>query len=253
MIHMIHVESARLCLGLAGMPPLSQIIDFLRIPDLSEKDAALIRALPWEVGHVKKSGKILAAGETPDFAFMILAGWAARYDVRRDGTRRVTGFLLPGDVCWIHAVTATKMDHSVSAITACDYTRVSASALREAINSSAKVNMAFLRSKLIEEAILRKWLRNSLDAKRSLAHFICELHARSLAIGHAEGNTLEIPLTQDQIGDALSLTAVHTNRMFRSLRESGLVNAKGGKIIIMDLDAVHRFCGFNPLYLHQAS
>lgn len=253
MIHMIHVESARLCLGLAGMPTLSQIIDFLRIPDLSEKDAALIRALPWGVGHVKKSGKILAAGETPDFAFMILNGWAARYDVRRDGTRRITGFLLPGDVCWIHAVTATKMDHAVSAITACDYASVPARALREAIHSSAKVSMALLRSKLIEEATLRKWLRNSLDAKRSLAHFICELHARLLGVGHAEGNTLEIPLTQSQIGDALSLTAVHTNRMFRSLRDAALVNVKGGKITIMDIGAVHRFCGFNPLYLHQVS
>lgn len=233
------------------MSRLPQIIELMRLCDASEQDKTLIRTLPWEIDCSTKHRQIVGLGATPDFAFLLLEGWAARFSVRRNGTRRITGFLLPGDLSWIHALAAAEMDHAIVAVTDCVYAKVPAYALLQAAGSSANVSMALLRAKLVDEAILRTWLRNSEDAERSVGHLICELHARLKAAGLAQGESLQVPLTQEQIGDALSLTSVHTNRMIRKLREYGFITKRGSQIKIVDIDALRRFSAFNPSYLHQ--
>ena len=50
----------------------------------------------------------------------------------------------------------------------------------------------------------------------------------------AEGDELPLPLTQEQIGDAIGLTAVHVNRMLRQLRLEKVLTLKGGRMTILD-------------------
>jgi CRP-like cAMP-binding protein len=109
--------------------------------------------------------------------------------------------------------------------------------------------MTLWRAKLIEEAILRVWLRNSADAVRAVAHLFCELHARLATHGLARGHAFDVPATQEQLGDALGMTSVHLNRMLRKLREAGLLSFKDGVVTLLDKDSAYHFCSFDPAYL----
>ena len=43
-----------------------------------------------------------------------------------------------------------------------------------------------------------------------------------------------MPLTQEQIGEAIGITAVHANRVIRQLREDGVVELHRGRVTVLD-------------------
>ena len=45
-----------------------------------------------------------------------------------------------------------------------------------------------------------------------------------------------IPLTQELLGDMTGLTAVHTNRVMRKLREEGVLEPQRQRLDILDLE-----------------
>lgn len=221
-----------------------------QLANLGEDDSALVRALPWSVGTVKRSRDILSVGDQPSYVYVIREGWAARYGLRVDGTRRITGFMIPGDFCGIHAVAEEPMDHAITALTDCEVARVQKHVIEQAVAAAPSIGKALWRAKLMDEAILRIWLLNSQDAAQSLAHLLCELHARVSAIGGVHAGTFQAPLTQEHVGDALGLTAVHVNRMVKKLRDERLVEFSHRETVIPNVAALRKFCNFSPGYLH---
>lgn len=221
-----------------------------RLAHPDKLDHELVRAIPWSSVTIKRGNDILRQGNRPDNAYIIESGWAARYSVRRNGSRRITGFMLPGDFCGIHAMTGEAMDHAIIALTECKVDQVLVSVIEEAVAVSPAIGRALWRAKLTDEAILRMWLLNSQDSEMALAHLICELHARLDAIGAVQDNSFRLPVTQEHIGDALGITAVHTNRMMKQLRLSGLINFKGHVVFVPDINALRSACSFSAAYLH---
>ena len=67
---------------------------------------------------------------------------------------------------------------------------------------------------------LRTWLLNSASAYQAVAHLLCELHARADNVGLVADGRCRIPLTQQDIGDAVGITSVHTNRVLQKLRNA---------------------------------
>ena len=53
-------------------------------------------------------------------------------------------------------------------------------------------------------------------------------------LGLAANGALQLPLTQEDIGDATGLTAVHVNRMMRGLAEDGLIDRNGNQLRVLD-------------------
>lgn len=218
--------------------------------DLELDDEAAIGALPLSISSVLQRRDILRRGEQSAFVHIILQGWAARYGIRADGSRRITGIMLPGDFCGIHAISGAAMDHSIVALTGCQVGRIEGAALTEVADTHPVINRALWRSKLLEESILREWLLNSTDAYQAVAHLLCELHARAYSVGLVEAGRCRIPLTQQDIGDCIGITTVHTNRVLQKLRKEGLMDFHRGDLFIPDIDALRRACDFTPAYLH---
>ena len=69
-------------------------------------------------------------------------------------------------------------------------------------------------------------------------------------VGLVRGDRLALPLTQDEIGDATGLTAVHVNRTLQRLRSEGLIEVASGMLYLPDVDRLREATGFNSNYLH---
>ena len=67
-----------------------------------------------------------------------------------------------------------------------------------------------------------------------MAHFLLDLLTRLEALGQVTQGTLRLPLTQEDIGDALGLSTVHVNRTLQTLRDDGLVASRGRTYTIRD-------------------
>lgn len=104
----------------------------------------------------------------------------------------------------------------------------------------------------MDEAVLREWVVNAgrRPAYEGMAHLMCEMHLRMKQVGLVSDHEIALPLTHEELGDALGLTAIHTNRVLKQLREEGLITFKGKVLTIHDLDGLRKAGGFDPEYLH---
>lgn len=57
-------------------------------------------------------------------------------------------------------------------------------------------------------------------------------------------------MTQEQLGDAVGLTAVHVNRVLKGLAQRGLIERDRRQIRIIDWAGLRDASDFNPRYLH---
>ena len=105
---------------------------------------------------------------------------------------------------------------------------------------------------LIDGSIFREWVMNvgRRDARSRIAHLLCEVARRLEAAGLIEEYGYELPMTQEQLGDATGLTPVHVNRVLMGLARDGLIERNKRFIGIPDWEALRRVGGFSETYLH---
>ena len=63
---------------------------------------------------------------------------------------------------------------------------------------------------------------------------LCEIAARVRRTGADPDEGFVLPITQEEIGDATGLTAVHVNRMMRALVEDGLIERRNSHVRLLD-------------------
>jgi CRP-like cAMP-binding protein len=194
---------------------------------------------------------IIREGDRPDHVHLMIEGWSCRYKMLADGTRQITAFLVPGDFCDTQITIFDEMDHSIGSLTDCRVAFVPRALIAELTEQPA-IARALWWASLVDEAVLRAWIVNMgrREAQDRIAHLICELHVRLRNVGLAPGNSFELPLTQEELSDALGLTSVHVNRTLKRLREDGLMTFRRQQIVITDVPALRKIADFDPNYLH---
>lgn len=195
---------------------------------------------------------IIQEGEKPTQLNLLLQGFACRYKVLEDGRRQILAFFLPGDLCDLRMFILKEMDHSIGCLSRVSFAQISPEALDELTHSSQTMRKALWWNSLVEESIAREWIVNvgRRNAAERMAHVFCEVFLRMQAVGLAKRDTCDFPVTQAELGDALGLTDVHTNRTLQELRAQKLVALTGRKLTIPDLAALEVVGLFNRNYLH---
>lgn len=220
---------------------------------LADEDVELLMSMCVHQREVPARHDLIREGDEPGPIFVILEGWACRYKVLPEGTRQITAFLMPGDFGDLHASVLTSMEHSIATITPARVAIVPRTRLEELLIAHSSLTRAFWWTQLVDEDTLRAWLvsmgrRNSVQR---VAHLMCELYVRARNIGHLKGDRFDLPLTQEVLGDALGLTAVHVNRVLRKLRLAGVMELAAGSLIIGDIRKLAEVAAFDDNYLHR--
>jgi len=212
----------------------------------------LDRAARKAVREVEPRRDLIREGERPRAVNLMLDGWACRYKQLADGRRQILSFLLPGDVSDANALILAEMDHSIGAITRLRYAEIAADEVEAMIARSPAIARALSWSELAAAAIAREWIANlgRRTAYERLAHLLCELFVRLRHGGLTDGDSCDFPVTQGDLADATGLTAVHVNRTLQDLRRDGLIDLRGRRLAVPDLDALKRAGLFKGNYLH---
>lgn len=195
---------------------------------------------------------IIQEGDRPEHINLILSGWACRYKVLEDGRRQVIAFFLPGDLCDLNVFVLRQMDHSIAAITRVTASEISRSGFDELMLAHPRITQALWWESLVAAATQREWAVNlgQRDATERMAHLFCELFLRLRTVGLARENSIDMPLTQSELGEATGLSAVHVNRTLQELRALGLIVLKDRTLTIPDFGALKDVALFNANYLH---
>jgi len=220
--------------------------------ELPEPDRAAIEDLDAEVRDLKRNADALRTGDHPRHVIIVMSGMLYRYEIGADGARQVHSFYVPTEAPCLETLYIDYMDNNLGAVVDSRIALISHDLIYRIIDERPEARKLLWRQTLVQAAIFRQWLmRNSqLPAHGALAHFFCEMFVRAKAAGLVEGDSCELPLTQEFVADALGLTAVHTNRTLRVLRETGLVEWRSGRLKIKDLEKLGEIADFDPRYLH---
>jgi CRP-like cAMP-binding protein len=233
--------------------PLHLIAKLEQFTTLSADDKQVLeKAAALRVRKLAPKDDILVEGERPRRVNLVLDGWAYRYKHLEDGRRQIMAFLVPGDICDLRMFILREMDHSVAALTRVTIAEVPSDVLLELTDNSPRLSRALWWNSLVEEAIAREWTTNlgQREAIERLSHLFCELFIRLRGVGLAHGTSCELPITQEQLGDATGMSTVHVNRTLQEMRDQGLITLKGKTLTIPDLARLKAVAMFNPNYLH---
>lgn len=192
-------------------------------------------------------------GQSEQAAFILASGWAVSYKIMEDGQRQIVDFQIPGDFLGLRSVLFHLSDHSVEPVTNIEVTEILLPDLLDAFSRTPRLAMAILWAASRDEAMVVEHLVGigRREATERMAHFLLELGARLALVGMGSKAGFDCPLTQYHLADALGLSAVHTNRVLRQLREWGMLTFRSGTVRFDDYDRLAEFAKFDPTYLDQ--
>lgn len=192
-------------------------------------------------------------GQSEQAAYILASGWAVSYKIMEDGQRQIVDFQIPGDFLGLRSVLFHLSDHSVEPVTNIEVTEILLPDLLDAFSRTPRLAMAILWAASRDEAMVVEHLVGigRREATERMAHFLLELGARLALVGMGSKAGFDCPLTQYHLADALGLSAVHTNRVLRKLREWGMLTFRSGTVRFDDYDRLAEFAKFDPTYLDQ--
>jgi CRP-like cAMP-binding protein len=235
---------------------LSSVIPVIRkmesVFTLSESERAALLNLPLQVSSLRADQDIVREGDRPSRSCALLEGFACTFKVTAEGKRQITAFHVPGDLPDLQSLHLEVLDNSLVTLTACKVGFIQHEALHELCSRHPRIASALWRQTLIDASIFREWTVNlgRREAYGRIAHLLCELMVRLRAVGLAQDNSCELPITQGELADATGLSAVHVNPVLWALRSDGLVVLKGSTLQVLDWEQLQKAGEFDPTYLH---
>jgi CRP-like cAMP-binding protein len=196
---------------------------------------------------------IVREGERPKSITLLLQGLLCRYKIVADGKRQIMSFHIPGDVADLAALFVPVMDHNLCSLVPSQLALIPRAAMLALFDQQPQLAHLFWRDTLVDAAIFREWMVGigRRSAFKRVAHLFCEMIVRMHAVGLSSNYSIELPLTQTDIADALGLSTVHVNRTLQEIRRAGLIQFQRGKLIAVDWPGLRDAGEFEQMYLHK--
>jgi CRP-like cAMP-binding protein len=219
---------------------------------LQSDELKWLESLTHRAKDVDAGQDLVSEGDNPEEVHLILEGFAVRYKHTAEGKRHIFAYLISGDFCDLHVAHLKRMDHSIRTLRRSRVVNIPSNIIIEMITKRPAIARALWLCTLVDEATLREWLVNigQRSAPQRLAHLFCEMYVRMNIVGLTTKNSYDLPITQEVLGDTMGLSNVHVNRSLKYLRAADLVTFRSGQIVILDLERLCAYSGFNPSYLH---
>jgi CRP-like cAMP-binding protein len=236
--------------------PLAPMVRKLNLwKELSEADLAAVYALPFTVRKLEPNQYLVWDGDKPQNTCLLMSGYAYRHKHAGNGGRQILSIHMKGDILDLQNSLLGIADHNVQMLTTGAVAMIPIEQMREIAFKYPTVGMAMWYETLVEGSIFREWVLNlgRRDARTRIAHLLCEFGLRLQVAELGQQSAYELPITQEQLADAVALTPVHVNRTLKKLQEDGLISRTKRVISIVDWKELVKQGDFQPRYLHLDS
>lgn len=223
------------------------------IDGLSDSDRVALAKLPIRSITLGTDKDIVREGDRSLQSCILLQGLACSSKITGAGKRQIVAFHLPGDMPDLQSLTLGTIDTTITTMIPSKVGIILHEHLL-GLFENRRLNAGFVRSLVLDAAVSREWVVNvgRRDALSSTAHLLSELSTRMHSIGAAaDGNSFDLPITQQDLADALGLSIVHANRCLQVLRKKSLISWVGQTLTILDREGLEEIGDFTPDYLHM--
>jgi CRP/FNR family transcriptional regulator len=218
--------------------------------DLTQAERGALHKLEERQRHVRRGAVLQRENEAGGELFVLRKGLMMSYVLLDDGSRQILRFLFPGDMLGVSSAIYQEAPETLAALSDCVVSPFDRSVLSEMMVAHPRLSAMVLVYSQIERVALTDRLAalGRTSAKARVAALLLELRNRLRATDKSVTNMFVLGLTQEEVGDATGLTAVHVNRMLRQLEEDGLIAREAGKVTLIDERALARAANYVNRY-----
>ena len=204
---------------------------------------------------IEPRSTLVRRGERVSNSYFLVEGTMLRHIDDRRGERQLVGVSIPGDFIDLHGYAMKRLDHDIASLSRCIVAQMPHERISTLVANQPHLGRALWFSTLLDAAMHREWIfgLGRLNAEGRVAHLILELVERLRIIERFNDSVLSVPLTQRDYAEACGITAVHANRIFRTLRERGTLRTlRDGRLQILDEPMLRDLAEFDPSYLYAS-
>jgi CRP-like cAMP-binding protein len=195
---------------------------------------------------------LVQEGERPTRSCLVETGMVSRFKTLRNGSRQILSFHIAGDMVDLQSALVVVADHGIRTHMPTTIVTIAHEDILQLAAGHPSLARAFWFDTLLDAAIFREWMVNvgRRTARQRTAHLLLELAVRQKAAGLAKGDTFTLPVSQNDLSDALGITSVHLNRTLQWLRGEQLIRTHSRSVTIENWPEMVALAGFDQTYLH---
>jgi CRP/FNR family transcriptional regulator len=228
-------------------PILKHLLGVQMLPYLETGERVRLEGVRWVVKTIDKGCSLMGQGEDREMVGVLLSGWAFRYQTLPDGKRQILDFVFAGAL--IGFGSGITYSYGVETVTNCtiatmphgQFRRLLATCPTLAVQVVERVSDSEMRAHEHMTSLGRR------SARERIAALIVELSLRAECkeLGRREFS-IDLPVTQIMIGDALGLSNEHVCRVLGKLANDGVIEINHHTLKVLDQAALAREAGANP-------
>ena len=210
-------------------------------------------ALRWLERREKQfiAGKVVVReGEETENLYIVASGWLHGSLRLQDGSRQILRFYFVGDLTNAFSIAWGQSAATLTAVSPCTLYQLPRAALGRLFRDHPRLGALLYGISASEHVALADRLSSigRTAGMYRVATLLLDIRSRLRVVDGLTGATFELPLTQQDLGDAVGLTKAHVNRSLKSLEATGLLERDGKIIRIKDVDALSKLVGFKDRY-----
>ena len=217
------------------------------VTPVTAEQLACIQSFRSGTQRVRAGQAVVSELRASNKLFTLYAGWAFRYKSLADGRRQILNFLLPGDLIGLQAEFIDEATHGVEALTEARLCVFPQDRLWALFQQQPQLGyeltwLCASEEQLVDENLVSVGRRSAAER---IAMLLIHLWRRAERVGLvAADGSIDFPLTQQHIADALGLSLVHTNKTLRRLERLGLHQIKSGRLRLIEPQALERLADY---------
>lgn len=183
--------------------------------------------------------------ESTEFVLIICGGWAARSIATPSGHKQIVSFLLPGDLISAASPFKSSPGYYAEAVTEVTYRKFKQSDFKAALFECRplleKLSLAWIAERVHADQLAMNL--GDKGAEKRLAWLILSLANRLAKNGMAIGDTIDFPLRQRHIANAVGLTPAHVSKVLGVFQRDGLIEISDRSLRIVDKVSLQKAAG----------
>lgn len=213
---------------------------------LSSKEEQALEALEQHERSFRRGAVICRESDPSRELYVVRKGWLYSCVLLGNGSRQIMRLHFPGDLLGFSSIAFGHSADSVVAVTDTSLCSFDKDKLSQLYRDHPRLAALIFTISIAERVSLADRLASigRTSARARVASLLCEIFARLRIMEGRDLKSHAIPLTQEDIGDATGLTAVHVNRMMRTLVDDGLIERTGNMVRLIDEGRLVQEAGF---------
>ena len=203
---------------------------------LTAREEAALNALEQTERSFKRGTIVRHEQDSARDLFIVQKGWLYSCILLGNGTRQIIRIHFPGDLVGVSTLAFGRSANSLVALTDVTLCPFDKDRLGTLFEEHPRLAALLFTLTVAERETLADRLASigRTPARARVGSLLCEISARLRLLNGADDHAFHLPMTQEDIGDATGLTAVHVNRMMRMLADDRLIERNGSHVRLLD-------------------